>query len=255
MKIIKQILKGVTTTVGCSFLALNCSVFASDPDVSFRPDKLLAVFYEIGFRNSSSGKFLSVFSNSSGVVIDLAAEGGLNTLSSGLSLSDSGTFDQMYVLISNTVSVSGGPVTGCYIKSGDFAYNDGDFNIGTTNSTLAGTANLTETGFGNQDANMSVLNSYSGNPAVTTSLNGTATSNLVLYLVNKETKTPGLGGTINGYLFLGDLASSINLDDSKEGTLWVEVDSSDSLEAENVSKGGCDNMNWQNTKFVLSVEQ
>ena len=253
MKIFKQILKRVTTAIGCSCLAFNYATFAAD--VSFRPDKLEAVFYEIGFRNSSSGKFVSVFSNSSGVVIDLATEGGLNTLSSGLSLSDSGTFDQMYVLISNTVSVSGGPVTGCYIKSGDFTYNDGDFNIGTTNSTLAGTANLTETGFGIQDANMGVLNSYRGIPAVTSSLNGTATSNLVLYLVNKETKTPGLGGTINGYLFLGDLASSINLDNSKEGTLWVEVDSSNSLEADNASTGVCDNMNWQNTKFGLSVEQ
>ena len=58
---------------------------------------------------------------------DLATEGGLNTLSSGLSLNDSGTFDQMYVLLSNTVSVAGEPVTGCYIKSGDFSYNDGDF--------------------------------------------------------------------------------------------------------------------------------
>ena len=254
MKIFNQIIKGVTTAVGCSCLAFNCAAFAAD--VSFRPSKLEAVFYEIGFRNSNSGKFVSVFANSSGVAIDLATEGGLNTLSSGLSLSDSGTFDQMYVLISNTVSVSGEPVTGCFIKSGDFPYNDGDFNIGSTNSVLAGTANLTETGFGMQDANMNVLNSYKTDPAVTTSLNGASTSNLVLYLVNKDTKTPGLGGTINGYLFLGDLASSISLDSSKEGTLWVEVDSSEAMEADNASEGAeCDNMNWQNTKFGLSVEQ
>ena len=254
MKIFNQIIKGVTTAVGCSCLAFNCAAFAAD--VSFRPSKLEAVFYEIGFRNSNSGKFVSVFANSSGVTIDLATEGGLNTLSSGLSLSDSGTFDQMYVLISNTVSVSGEPVTGCFIKSGDFPYNDGDFNIGSTNSTLAGTANLTETGFGIQDANMNVLNSYKTDPAVTTSLNGASTSNIVLYLVNKDTKTPGLGGTINGYLFLGDLASSISLDSSKEGTLWVEVDSSEAMEADNASAGAeCDNMNWQNTKFGLSVEQ
>ena len=254
MKNFKQILKGVTTAVGCSCLAFNCAAFAAD--VNFRPSKLEAVFYEIGFRNSSSGKFVSVFANSSGVTIDLATEGGLNTLSSGLSLNDSGTFDQMYVLLSNTVSVAGEPVTGCYIKSGDFSYNDGDFNIGTTNSALAGTANLTETGFGMQDANMDVLNSYKTTPAVTTSLNGTATSNLDLYLVNKDTKTPGLGGTINGLLFLGDLANSINLDSSKEGTLWVEVDSSEAMQADNASEGAeCDNMNWQNTKFGLSVEQ
>ena len=65
-----------------------------------------------------------------------------------------------------------------------------------------------------QDANMDVLNSYKTTPAVTTSLNGTATSNLDLYLVHKETKTPDLGDTINGLLFLGDLANSTSLDSS-----------------------------------------
>ena len=98
----------------------------------------------------------------------------------------------MYVLLSNTVSVAGEPVTGCYIKSGDFSYNDGDFNIGTTNSALAGTANLTETGFNINDADMNDLESYKTTPAVTTSLNGTATSNLDLNFVKKDTKTPGL---------------------------------------------------------------
>ena len=87
MKIFKQILKGVTTTVGCSCLAFNCASFAAD--VSFRPSKLEAVFYGIGFRNSSSGKFVSVFANRSGVKIDLETEGGLNTLSSGISLNES----------------------------------------------------------------------------------------------------------------------------------------------------------------------
>ena len=98
----------------------------------------------------------------------------------------------MYILLSNKISVAGEPLTGCYIKSGDFSHNNGDFNIGTTNSALAGTTNLTETGFGIHDANMDVLNSYKTTPAVTTSLNGTATSNLDLNFVKKDTKTPGL---------------------------------------------------------------
>tara|TARA_B100000963_G_scaffold359598_1_gene387355 strand:- start:922 stop:1230 length:309 start_codon:yes stop_codon:yes gene_type:complete len=102
---------------------------------------------------------------------------------------------------------------------------------------------------------MSSLSTYKTNPAVTTTLNGTQTSNLVLYLVNKDTKTPGLGGTINSYLFLGDLASSISLDSTKEGTLWVDVDSSEALEVNNGKIGTCNTMNWQNTKFGLSVEQ
>ena len=110
--------------------------------------------------------------------------------------------------------------------------------------------------FEEQDANMDVLNSYKNTPAVTTSLNGIATSYLYLYLVKKETKTPVLGDTINGLLFLGDLPNSISLDSTKEGTLWVEVDSSEAMEVDNASQGAeCNNMNCQNTKFGLSVEQ
>ena len=73
MKFFKQILKRVTTAIGCSCLAFNYAAFAAD--VGFRPSKLEAVFYEIGFRNSSSGKFVSVFANRSGVKIDLETEG------------------------------------------------------------------------------------------------------------------------------------------------------------------------------------
>ena len=253
MKIFKQILKGSTAAISCALFSTTNFALA-DNDLQFRPTKLEAKFYEIGFRNSTSGEFASVFSNSSGTDINLATDGGINNLSSGLTLTNSGTFDQMYILVSNTVSVSGNPFSGCFIKSSDVSYSNGDFNIGTTNSALAGTSNLTETGF-NGVANMSSLSTYKTNPAVTTTLNGTQTSNLVLYLVNKDTKTPGLGGTINSYLFLGDLASSISLDSTKEGTLWVDVDSSEALEVNNGKIGTCNTMNWQNTKFGLSVEQ
>ena len=80
--------------------------------------------------------------------------------------------------------------------------------------------------------------------------NGTQTTNSI-----KDTKTPGLGGTINSYLFLGDLANSIDLDSTKEGTLWVDVDSSEAIEVNNGQIGTCNEMNWENTKFGLSIEQ
>ena len=253
MKIFKKVLKFAATTLSFSFLSISNAALA-DNDLQFRPSKLEAKFYEIGFRNSNSGDFASVFSNSSGTDIDLATEGGINNLSSGLNLTNSGEFNQMYILVSNTVSVSGNPFSGCFVKSVDVSYSNGDFNIGTTNSALAGTANLTETGFSGV-ADMSSLDTYKTNPAVTTTLNGTQTSNLDLYLVNKDTKTPGLGGTINAYLFLGDLATPINLDASKTGTLWFDVDSSEAIEVNNGELGTCNTMNWQNTKFGLSVEQ
>ena len=249
-----KILKLAVTTLSFSFLSISNTALADDFDLQFRPSKLEAKFYEIGFRNSTSGEFVSVFSNSDGTDIDLATEGGLNTLSSGLNLTNSGTFDQMYILVSNTVSVSGNPFSGCFIKSADVSYVNGDFNIGTTNAALAGTANLTENGFDGV-ADMNNLDTYKTTPAVTTTVNGTQTSTLVSYLVNKDTKTPGLGGTINAYLFLGDLATSISLDNTKTGTLWFDIDSSEALEVNNGERGTCNTMNWQNTKFGLSVEQ
>ena len=254
MKILNQILKGTTAAISFALLS-SSNVVLADNDLQFRPEKLETKFYEIGFRNSTSGKLVSVFSNSEGVPINLATQGGLNTLASGMGLTDSGTFDQMYVLVSNTVSLSGTAYTGCFIKSGDVSYSNGDFNIGTTNSALAGTTNLTETGF-NGVYDLNDTSTYaSTNPAVTTTLNGVQTTNLALYLVNKDTKIPGLGGTINGYLFLGSLANEISLNSSKEGTLWVDVDSSEAIEVNNGKTGGCNTMNWQNTKFGLSVEQ
>tara|TARA_B100000886_G_C20367376_1_gene467961 strand:- start:777 stop:938 length:162 start_codon:yes stop_codon:yes gene_type:complete len=52
-----------------------------------------------------------------------------------------------------------------------------------------------------QDTNMDVLNSYKSTLAVTTTLNGTATSNLDLYLVNKDAKTPGLGALLVDFYY------------------------------------------------------
>lgn len=253
MKVLKSFLKITATIIGLSFLSSINSSLASD--LYFRPTKLEAKFYELGFRNSTTGELAAVFSDSSGTSINIATEDDINTLSSGLTLNNSGTFDQLYFIISNTVSVEGEPVSGCYIKSTDVSYNDGDFRIGTNNSALAGTANITETGFGMNEYDKDDSDSYTTIPAVTTSINGTATSNLILYLVNKDTKTPGLGGTINAYLFVGDLETSINLDSSKSGTLWIDVDASQAMELDNGNNGDCDNMSWQNTKFGLSVEQ
>ena len=94
MKILNPTLKGITTAIGLSLLSISNPALA-DNDLQFRPTKLQAKFYEIGFRNSTSGEFATVFANSSGTDVDLATEGGINTLSSGMSLSNSGTFDQM----------------------------------------------------------------------------------------------------------------------------------------------------------------
>ena len=220
-------------------------------DTTFRPSKLEARFYEIGFRNSSTSDLAPIFSSSEGQVIDISSLNSITTLKEGVALTNSGTFDQLYILASNTVSITGETGADCYLKAGDYSYNDGDYPAATTNSSLAGVANVTETGFGNKDADMGDLNSYKTTPAVTTEVNGTQTTSLDLYLVNKDTKIPGLGGTINAYLFVGNMANTINLNSSKEGTIWVDFDTSESSELNTA----CTNANWVNTKFGLSIEQ
>ena len=52
-----------------------------------------------------------------------------------------------------------------------------------------------------------------------------------------------------------NLATEIDLDSSKVGTLWVDVDVSEALEVNNGKIGTCNTMNWQKTKFGLLVEQ
>jgi len=248
MKIIKQIFKGTTAVLSFSLLSVaNISL----ADTSFRPSKLEVTFYEMGFRNSTTGSFASIFKSSTGQLVDLSSNNSVQTLADNVTLSDSGTYDQIYALVANKVSLAGDAGNGCYIKAGDYSYNDGDWGSATTNSALAGTANATETGFGGNDASVGNLSSRKVIPAVTSSVNGEAVSNLTLYLVNSITRNPGEGGSYDRYLYLGDMQSSINLDVTKEGTLWIDADTSESVELNT----GCTNANWVNTKFGLSIEQ
>ena len=55
MKIFKQILRGTTVGISCAILS-STNVVLADNDLQFRPEKLEFKYYEIGFRNSNSGK-------------------------------------------------------------------------------------------------------------------------------------------------------------------------------------------------------
>ena len=245
MKILKKFLFGLTIFTTISVIP------NSHATTIIRPSKLETKFYEMGFRNSSTGEFASVFSSSDGQAVDLCSSNSVQTLSENVQLTNSGTFDQMYVLVSNSVSMTGETGSGCYIKSGNYSYNSGDIPATTTNASLSGTAIVTETGFGGNDANSSILSSYKANPAVSSSVNGEAVENLTLYLVNETNKNPGEGGPYNRYLYLGDLQTSINLSITKKGTLWIDTDTSESVSI----NSGCTSFNWENTKFGLSIEQ
>ena len=203
----------------------SSNLFISAPlkaDGVFQPTKLAIDFYEIGLRNSTTEKLLPVFKNDNGLNIDLVSGAGEEELANGVSLDTTGTYDQMYVLTSNSPVISGNDGEGCYIKAGSYEDYDGEWAAATADSSLAGDATLTETGFGGSDSDYGPTS-----PAVTTYFNGTQTTSLVEYLVNGENKTPGAGGTFNRYLFVGELANSIDLSQVKEGTVWISVETSD----------------------------
>ena len=226
----------------------SSNLFLSAPlkaDGVFQPTKLAIDFYEIGLRNSTTEKLLPVFKNDNGLNIDLVSGAGEEELANGISLDSTGTYDQMYVLTSNAPVVSGDDGNGCYIKAGSYSDSDGEWAAATTDSALAGEATLTETGFDWAE------NDYGPtSPAVTTYFNGTQTTSLVEYLVNGENKTPGSGGTYNRYLFVGELANSVDLSKVKEGTVWISVETSDTSEMSE----SCTVYEWNNTKFTLSIE-
>ena len=245
MKILKKFLSGLAFLISIS---ITTNSYA---ETIIRPSKLETRFYQMGFRNSSTGEFASVFSSADGQLVDLSSPNSIQTLAENTQLTNSGTFDQMYVLVSNTVSISGDTSNGCYIKGGNYSYSNGAIPATTQNSSLSGTAIVTETGFGGVAATTSDLDSYKTNPAVTSSVNGKAVNNLTLYLVNKTNRNPGSGGPYNRYLYLGDLQTPINLTTEKKGTLWIDTDTSESVAIET----DCTEFYWSNTKFGLSVEQ
>ena len=234
--------KVLATILASSNLFLSAPLKA---DGVFQPTKLAIDFYEIGLRNSTTEKLMPVFKNDNGLNIDLVSGAGEEELANGISLDSTGTYDQMYVLTSNSPVISGNDGDGCYIKAGSYEDNDGEWAAATTDSSLAGDATLTETGFGGSDSDYGPVN-----PAVTTYFNGTQTTSLVEYLVNGDNKTPGAGGTLNRYLFVGVLANSIDLSQVKEGTVWISVETSDTSEMSE----SCTVYEWNNTKFTLSVE-
>ena len=235
--------KIIAAFLASSTFLFTCNVKA---DGTFKPTKLALDFYEIGLRDSTTGELLSIFKNSEGVNIDLVSGAGEETLAEGVSLPKSGVYDQMYVLTSNAPVVSGTDGNGCYIKAGNYTDNDASWAAATSNISEAGEATLKEMGFDGSNTDYGP-----SNPAVTTYFNGTKTTNLVLYLVNNVNRLPGTGGIFNRYLFVGNLATSVDLTDVKDKIAWINVDTSNS----SVLASSCTVYGWNNTKFGLSIQE
>ena len=92
MKILKKFLSGLAFIVSISTMTNSYA------ETIIRPSKLETKFYQMGFRNSSTGEFATVFSSSDGQIVDLSSPNSIQTLAENTQLTNSGTFDQMYVI-------------------------------------------------------------------------------------------------------------------------------------------------------------
>jgi len=229
-----------------SFLFSAVHPATARADGIFRPSTFKITFYEIGIRNSSTGALLPVFKESNGIEYDLSSPNVTFNPPSNFSLVP-GSYDQLYVLTSNVLKISGNDGT-CFITGGaSQTQNDGDWAVVQTGNAGAGEATITENGFNSGG----VYDLGPVTPAVSAAVNGTATSTLAQYLVSSSNPVPGGGGTVNRFLFIGGLANSINLDASTTTkTVGITIDTSQSGRI----TGNCAVYRFSLTKFALTIK-
>lgn len=206
-----------------SFLSLLAVTAASAltpvyADGTFRPTNFKVTFYEVGVQNSSSGSRSPIFQNTSGEELDIANAG--TQLFSRLTKPANGTYDQIYVLVNNSVKINGADGTGCFTRGGaTSAVTSGEYAVTTNNAALRGEATTTETGFGGVGENGPVT------PRLIGSINGSVRT-VTLGLVSSTNPVIGGGGTINRYLYTGDIGKTYRITDSTTGTIAFHFDTS-----------------------------
>ena len=239
-----KFLKFATTSSMLSLALFSLGASKAVADGIFRPDTFKVTFYEIGLRDSSSGTLNPILDESSGVEVDLSNAGQSLSLASGKTPA-SGQWDQLYVLIKNSFKVSGGDGTGCYIQDGASAiHSNGTTAIVTSNSSQSGEGTSIHNDYGTPGD----YGPYS--PSITSSVNGSAVSNLKEYLVSSTNPSPNGGGTINRYLYIGDI-TPVTISSSSGGSVIYTIDTSQAAEI----SGSCGGFSFGNLTFNMSVTQ
>tara|TARA_B100000886_G_C20404694_1_gene484187 strand:+ start:512 stop:1696 length:1185 start_codon:yes stop_codon:yes gene_type:complete len=222
------------------------------------PSRLSIKLFEIGFRDSSTGSLNPVFKDLTGsTMLDLIEyKGNPTNLINGLRSPSDGTYDQLYFITSNNPLASGNNGAGCYLKKGNYSFNDGVINGGaTTNPDLAATINdpasITETGFSGSDDNYGPVT-----PIVTATVNGMPTSGMKLLLINDENISIK---PYSKYLHYANLTTSVTIQDKKGGTLILTYNTDEAMgfrgnySSSNPTGEGCENFYWDKLGLNLSI--
>jgi hypothetical protein len=209
------------------------------------PSTFKIKFYETGLRKSATGETSPIFQSTSGIEIDLSSPETYSLATAVRPTAD--TWDQGYALTSNSVVIAGNDTSGCYIQAGATdADTDGTYEVVTNNAALSGMATITENEFGIDG------NAFGpANAAVTATVNGIAATTLTVSLVSSSNLTPGGGGTVNRWMFLGTLADPVEITSNNSGTIIYTIDTSESMQIINT----CSSVDFVNTKFNISIEQ
>lgn len=238
-----KFLKLITAASVCAFSALPLCTTKASADGIFRPDTFKVTFYQIGFRNSTTGTLNPVLNSSSGVEADLSNAGSSLSLASSQTPSE-GNWDQIYALIKNSIKVSGTDGNGCFIKDGASAIADDGTAIVTTNSSESGEGTTTSMFYDGAGD----FGPYS--PDIASSVNGSAVTDLKEYLVSDSNPTPSGGGTINRFLYIGNI-TPITISDGSSGTIIYTIDTSEAGEMHD----NCSKYSFGNLNFNMSVIQ
>jgi hypothetical protein len=221
-----------------SLLCIAAFSIGSGPSYGFTPDLFEVTFYEIGLTNSSNRALrFKIFSGNA--TVDLMSTN-TSILSSGV-VPTPGTWNEIYVITSNTIRVAGNDGT-CYVRTGNASSSENDFTgVSTNNSALAGPANLTWTDFSGS--------SGPENPSVSTSLNGTRATSVVIYTTNSGDPAAPTVNNANRFLFAGSGGISVTTNEGSKGFVQMNFGLSNSMYFAN----SCGNLSYSNSTYGLSV--
>jgi len=210
-------------------------------DGTFRPTSFKVTFFEVGVQNSATGSRSPIFRNNSGEELNIANPGALGF--SSLTKPSNGTYDQIYVLVSNSIKINGTDGTGCFTLSGaSSGATNGQFSVTTSTEALRGEATTTETGFG------AVGQNGPATPLLIGSLNGAVTS-VSIGLVSSTNPVIGGGGVINRYLYTGNIGNTYRVTDSTTGSIAFHFDTSNGV----TFQGGCSKATYGQLRVNLTI--
>ena len=248
---------------------------------STRPDSLKVTFYQLGIANSDFTKVFSVLNSESGVEVDISEQNSVNNMATGVK-PVIGTYTHFYSVIKNTYKMKGS-ANGCYTKNTSVNQSNGVFDAAnttkdgttictdctydgwsaaTSNSAEFGEASLKEQSFGvGNDGEPDSSGAYGpATPSTNLSVGGNEVLSAKMYVTNSSNPYSSVdentavselpaSSTRDRMLYVGELSSSVVVNDNSKGTVQIYFDYSNGLAFDD----DCDAVKFNSGDFDMSV--